>query len=99
MKKQYYFEDEDAEVCHQLDHWEEHMRTEGLTEIEVMKAVPDKIPGIFWCRHVEFCGEDSSDTCGNQCNGYKPRNGKSGCCKHYTTQIYTHGEKIVLKLS
>ena len=33
-----------------------------------------------------------------QCNDYEPRNGKSGCCRFYTTTLYIHGKKITLKL-
>lgn len=98
MKQQFYFENEDAEICYTEDYWKDHMRMEGTAKIEVMQAVPDKIPGIFWCKNDAFCGDDSSQTCGKQCNAYAPRNGKSGCCKYYTTRIYLHGDKITLTL-
>lgn len=98
MKQQFYFENEDAETCYTEEYWKNYMKSEGLTKMEVMKGVPEKIKGIFWCKHEAFCGDDSSEYCGKQCNDYAPRNGKSGCCKHYTTQLYSHGEKVVLTI-
>jgi hypothetical protein len=98
MKKQFYFENEDAEVCYTEDYWKASMRMDETTEIDVMQAVPDKEKGIFWCKHEAFCGDDSTDTCGKQCYAYAPRNGKSGCCKYYTTTIYLHGDLVTLKL-
>ena len=98
MKKQFYFKNEDAEVCYTEEYFKNYMEQEGITKIEVMQAVPDKEKGIFWCKHEAFCGDDSSESCGKQCNAYAPRNGKSGCCKYYTTTIYLHGELITLRL-
>lgn len=98
MKKKLYFEDEDAEICYPEEHFIDHMKFEGIEAMEVNEAFPDKMKGIFWCKHEGFCGDDSSEACGKQCTAYAPRNGKSGCCKHYTTKIYMHGEKVTLKL-
>lgn len=98
MKKEFYFKDEDSEICYTKDHFEDVMRFDKVTEMEVVEAIPDKIDGIFWCKAIAFCGDNSSDTCGKQCKHYAPRNGKSGCCKHYTTRIYTWGDKVTLKL-
>ena len=98
MKEQYYFEYSDSEVCYQKSYFEDEMRDNEITEMEVYEAHPDKTSGCFWCKVQHFCGDDSRDTCGKQCNEYEPRNGKSGCCKNYTTTLYMHGDKITLKL-
>jgi len=98
MKKQLYFENEDSEICYTKDHFIDQMKFEVITEMEVNEAIPDKLNGIFWCKHEAFCGDDSSETCGKQCTSYKPINGKNGCCKYYTTRIYVWGEKIKLKI-
>jgi len=76
------------------------MKSEGLTEIEVIKAIPEKINGIFWCKLYGTCGDRSADVdkCGRSCEHYTPRNGKTGCCKYYTNILYTHGEKVTLNL-
>ncbi len=97
MKQQFYFKNEDSEICYTKDYFLDEMKDEKIAEMTVMEAVLDKSPGIFWCKEHFFCGDNSQDTCGNQCNAYEPRNGTSGCCKHYTTRIYSHGEKIILK--
>lgn len=93
-----YFKNEDADMCYQKEYWIEYMKTEGLTEIEVMKAIPNKILDIFWCKQHCMCGDKSEKSCGKECKFYAPRNGESGCCKHYTTRVYFHGEKVTLKI-
>ena len=98
MKKQFYYENKDAEICFTEEYFIDKMESEGIKEMTVLKAVPDKIPGIFWCKCECFCGDDSKDTCGKQCKAYEPRNGKSGCCRHYTTKLYIYGEKITINL-
>ena len=98
MKTQFYFKDIDSEMCYTKDYFIDHMKYNDLKEIEVYNAEKEKIDGVFWCKTQLFCGDDSRDTCGRQCHEYNPRNGISGCCKHYTTQLYVHGNKIILTL-
>lgn len=98
MKKQFYFEDEDSEICYTKDYFIRKMKEEGVTEKEVIKAYPDKLSGMFWCKKHDFCGDGTEDYCGKQCKDYAPRNGKSGCCKNHTSKLYIHGEKINLTL-
>jgi hypothetical protein len=97
-KTKYYFEDGNSEICYQKDYFLDSMRFDGFTEIEVYEAIPERRTDAFWCKNHWFCGDDSKDTCGKQCKQYSPRNGKSGCCKSYTTRLFYHGEKITLKL-
>lgn len=98
MKTKLYFESEDHEICCTKEYFQQHMKDEGLTEMEVFEAIPDSIPNIFYCKELMFCGDTSEDSCGFQCKDYKPRNGKSGCCKHYTKKLYEHGEKVTITL-
>lgn len=93
----YYFEYDDSEFCYTKEYFEDHMRENDLKEIEVFEACRDKMDGIFWCKEHYFCGDDSKDTCGRQCDEYEPRNKISGCCRHYSTRLYVHGNKITLK--
>lgn len=86
--EKYYFERSDSEICYEKSYFEKG--------IEVYEALPVRWAGVFWCKVECFCGDDARDTCGKQCKAYKPRNGKSGCCKHYTTKLYEHGNKIKL---
>jgi hypothetical protein len=97
--KRLYFENENSEICYLEEHFMDIMRCDGVYEMTVMTAIPDKTSGVFWCSMHCFCGDDSKDTCGKQCKQYAPRNGKNGCCKHYTTTVYLHGENVILKLN
>lgn len=96
--EKYYFEYTDSEICYPEDYFTDQMNYADLTEIGVYEAIPERIKGVFWCKVECFCGDDSRDTCGKQCRQYSPRNGKSGCCKHYTTKMYTHGNRVILRL-
>jgi len=98
-KEKYYFESSDSEICYSKDHFDDVMRYDKVTELEVYEALPEKLKGIFWCTCHAFCGDDSKETCGKQCKQYAPRNGKNGCCKSYTTKLFTHGDKVTIKLT
>ena len=98
MKEAYYFKASDSEVCYTLEYFNDLMRENNLTEMRAYEAIPDRTTGCFWCKVECFCGDNSRDSCGKQCRQYAPRNGKSGCCKHYTTKLYVHGELILLHL-
>ena len=97
MARKFYFHHNDSELCYTEEYFQDIMHDEGLKEIEVFDAIPEKIPGVFWCKHECFCGDDTADTCGKQCKFYDPRNGVSGCCRHHTSWLRTHGNKIILK--
>ena len=96
MKAKFYFQYNDSEMCYDEDYFQSIMDDEGLNELEVFDAIPETIKGVFWCKEQMFCGDDTQDTCGKQCFDYEPRNGKSGCCKHHTHWLRTHGNKIEL---
>ena len=97
-----YFEDEDGEMCYSEDYFQQLMKDNENTEIEVYEAVKEKIAGIFWCGKLDFCGDKTfeyDNPCGKQCEEYAPRNGVSGCCRYYKTNLYYAGDKITLKLT
>lgn len=100
MRKNLYFLTAHDDICHHELYFRQIMRDEGLTEIEVFKAEPFKIKGIFWCSEHGFCGDGSENYCGkvNDCKQYQPRNGKSGCCVFHSSILYEHGDKVTLKL-
>jgi hypothetical protein len=95
-KEQFYFSNKDSEVCYTRRKFDFYMEERGLSEIEVYKAEKYKSTDVFWCQVECFCGDDSQDTCGKQCSSYEPRNGKSGCCRHYSKYLYEKGEKVIL---
>ena len=98
-KPKYYFERSDSEMCYTKEYFQDLMADEGVEEIKVFHAIPDLFGGgIFWCKSQSFCGDDTTDTCGKQCEDYDPKNGKSGCCKHHTSWLYIHGDEVTLKI-
>lgn len=95
--KNFYFRDEcDAEMCFHLDYHMDNARDEGLTEITLYEAVPEKVEGFFWCRAVDEVSEDGY--CGKSCEDYEPKNGKSGMCRH-KGNLFTRGEKRTFKVT
>lgn len=97
MAQQFYFENVDAEYCYTEDHFIDQMKMEGITEMTVLKAIPGTEPDFFWCKHYGQMGEKGG--CGSICKEYAPKNGKSGCCKHYTNRVYFHGEDFTIQLN
>lgn len=99
--KKLYFENESSDLCFPKKYFQELMEENGLSQIEVFEAEPFKIDYFFWCKEFQELGEISSsflfDRCGRECKSYSPRNGKSGCCKHYSKIMYEPGEKVILK--
>ena len=91
MKQKYYFRNEASEMCYTLNYHMEQARDDGLTEIELFTAIHVKVEGIIWCEAFDKCGDNGC--CGRQCEDYKPRNGKSGICKHQG-KLYVPDEKV-----
>ena len=77
--KKYYFRDDD-ELCYTIEGHKDIMRFNEEKEIEVFEAKIDRGLGYFYCHEYGEVGE-SGESCGKQCDGYSPRNGKSGICK------------------
>ena len=94
----YYFHTYDDEICYNEEYWQQFMKAEELTEIEVFEAVPEKFYDQFWCKQYATVGQKDNKTCGKVCKKYAPRNGKNGCCKHYSTKVFGHGKKVTLNL-
>ncbi len=97
MKTQYYFGSKDDEICYDIEHFQANMVVDKVDTIEVFKAIPERISGVFWCKVFQEWGERNDYTCGKHCKEYDPRNGRSGCCKHYSNISYEAGEKVILK--
>lgn len=95
-KSRNYFRSMDSMYCYPLDTiiynaktWE---RLKVGDKIEVYEAVKIKVPQFLWClKH----GMSERGMCGKQCQDYKPRNGKSGCCK-FVGNMYEHGAKVTI---
>jgi hypothetical protein len=94
IKNRYFFRDGDAD-CYALQSHVEHMKENHITEMTLWLAEKETDAPYFFCKHFLEIGEKSEGGCGNLCTEYKPKNGKSGVCKHYgytyeqTEIIYT----------
>jgi len=83
------------ELCYPLSRHLEGARHEGWETIELYECHPEKVPGIGWCHEFEAYIEKGENPCGRLCPKYAPRNGRAGCCKHYTATTYDSGDKVV----
>ena len=100
MKKDLYFGGKDEEICYPISYWEQIMAIEGWDELTLYKAKPqDADDGFFWCHFFEKVGEKSEGSCGKVCSAYQARNGKKGCCKHYSVKFFepTNEIKVIRK--
>ena len=93
----FYFQDEDGLLCQNDDYFQIVMECENTEQMEVFEAIRIKEPEFFWCYALQSAGEKSEGGCGSMCLQYEPRNGKSGCCKHYSTKMYEPGKQVILK--
>ena len=96
--EQLYFRYEDSEYCFPLEYFLADAQADGLTEITLIKAIPDSDNKNFiWCNYIGECGE-RSECCKARCKYYQTRgNAKGGMCK-YRGWIFQHGEKETFKL-
>jgi hypothetical protein len=96
MKNKFYFENEDAETAHSEEYFQEQMKSEGITEITVLEAipVPHSKSDFVYCMEADTCYEKSE--CGKQCESYKPNNGKNGKCE-FRGQYCDFGEETIFK--
>jgi len=97
----YYFSDNDEEMCYTIPAHKQQMRDNEETERIVFEAMKSGEDGFFYCKAIGEVGAKESeggDPCGNECDLYEPRNGKSGCCKSFR-KLYTASDKSrIIKL-
>jgi hypothetical protein len=94
MTKLYFSDLEDN--CRPLSYWEWLMELEGVESLDLYAASKIGNSDYFFCRCFEAVGEKGF--CGSDCYMYNPRNGKSGCCIHYSKLLFEKtDEKITLK--
>ena len=93
MPKKYYFQYSEDEQCYPLSYFKEKMIEDNLNEITLIEAEKMDVTDYFWCSEYYTVGEKGE--CGKFCKKYEPRNGKSGCCKHYSTQFYELSDKKI----
>lgn len=95
MSKFYFLHKNDLN-CYTKEAILERIKREGLTEIEVEGAKRETGTDYFYCSHYGEVGEKGN--CSNGCDGYSPRNGKAGCCRHFGFCYVPDGNKTTLKV-
>ena len=83
----YYFRADDPEPAYSLQYFDDTLQR----PFELFEAVPVTNTDFFFCKAVGEWGEKGN--CGRDCSDYKPRNGKSGICRHYG-RVYEPGELV-----
>jgi len=78
-----YMDDHDEDFyCMPISAVKAEMKERGLIEAVLTEAKLMKANGEYlFCLDVSDWSE--SGNCGRICDGYAPRNGKNGICKHY----------------
>lgn len=92
--KRLYFENQDAEFCHDEQYFRGLMKERGLAQIDVLAAIP--LTGYpKWCsRHA--CSIEQGDCGRKACGDYRPVNKVSGRCTDLS-RAYTYGERVTFK--
>lgn len=99
MKKLYFSNQDGYEWANTIKTWKDIMRIDNIESMELVRAKSDRGNGFFFCREYHEFGE-SSESCGKQCDGYSPRNGKNGICKHNGPCFSPDkSEKVTIKIS
>jgi hypothetical protein len=60
-----------------------------------MKHKGNMYPIAFGVENIKGSMERSEGGCGKVCKYYNPKNGKSGCCKHYSLKFYEPTDKSI----
>lgn len=98
VRTRFFFRDDD-DMCYTLQSQIDYMIDNGITEMNLWLAERETNVSYFFCKYFEACGDKSEVGCGKHCEGYKPRNGKSGVCKHYGYTFERTDRCFILKLS
>jgi hypothetical protein len=84
------------EMAYSIDYFLEEMKSRDINQITVSKAIREIGSDYFFCKKFSEVGEKSEGGCGKMCKAYKPRNVKSGCCKHIGYCYVPDDEKYLL---
>ena len=84
----------DGEVVYPLSHFKK-MAKEEDREIIVYECKQNKESKYMFCNLLGDVGERGN--CAEFCIGYRPRNGKSGNCKHNKPVYNMIGDAIIVK--
>lgn len=95
----FYFSPHEEETCYHKQYYLDYMKQNRIKEMTVFEAKAEIGSDMFFCKELLEVGmKGEGDGCGKMCEHYKPRNGKSGRCKH-SGFVYEQTEKsITLKV-
>ena len=78
-----YYTGLEQEYVNSLSWWQDEAKDRNEpVEVELQKRAIGS--GEMWCRIEGEYIESGSNDCGKGCPDYRPRNGKSGCCRSLT---------------
>jgi hypothetical protein len=95
MKEELYFETGGEGYCYPLSHFYDRI-CDGEKEIFLKLAKREIGSGFMWCKIESEFVESRSGTCGEFCEHYNPRNGKSGRCVHLDNSFIAIGKDLIL---
>lgn len=90
----YYFKDND-DLCYTLEYHKEWMKGTNVKKLKLFEAERVTGEGYFYCSYYNEPGITGDSDCGKTCEGYKPRNGKNGRCKH-SGHCYEPTDKYII---
>jgi hypothetical protein len=98
MTQLYFCRNFDSETAYDLATLKGRAKRLYMNQITVTKAVPDPFKDHFYCKEFDYVGVKSDGECGKICDGYTPKNGKSGMCRHQAKCYEPTGEPITIKI-
>jgi len=95
-KQKLYFKSIDDTICSPLESHLADAKSDELTEITLIEAVPDfENPDIVFCGHFGECVERSQCK-KSQCTDYRSKSNR-GTCWH-RGNLYSHGQELTFKV-
>lgn len=96
MRREKLYFAKDEEYCYPLQVFQDRIN-DGETEILLQVAKYAIGADFMWCKKQGEAFEKGSDNCGvGNCDDYKPRNGKNGCCIHLVNGYEPSGPMFTL---
>lgn len=91
-KPKLYFQSVDDTFCSPLESHLQDARNEGLEQVTLIEAVPDKDnPDFIWCMQQGECVE--RHMCKkDQCEDYESKSGRGVCSNR--GNLYQHGDEV-----
>jgi len=91
-KEKFYIDELDDTFVGTIEQVKQRAIKRNEDYVRAYEAVKVTGTDLFFCIHFQEVCEKGH--CGKECEFYKPRNGKSGCCSH-VGQLYEPTSKFV----